>query len=121
MTEGDILLTPLQQSDGRIKNRPVVVLRVMPPFDDLLVCGVSTQLRHAVPDFDEIISVDEDDFYETGLKKTSVIRLGYLAVLPTGNFAGTLGHITTERHDRLLTQLAEFIEGGKTQGAAANP
>jgi len=42
MKEGAIVLTPLPQSDGKIKNRPAVVLREMPLFGDFLVCGVST-------------------------------------------------------------------------------
>jgi mRNA interferase MazF len=40
MKEGDVVLTPLVQANGAIKNRPAVVLREMPPFSDLLVCGV---------------------------------------------------------------------------------
>lgn len=40
MREGDVALTPLPQADGRIKNRPVVALRQMPPFGDWLVCGI---------------------------------------------------------------------------------
>lgn len=45
MREGDIVLTPIAQADGRVKNRPAVLLREMPPFGDFLVCGVSSQLR----------------------------------------------------------------------------
>jgi hypothetical protein len=36
MTEGDVVLTPLPQADGQVKNRPAVVLRAMPPHGDLL-------------------------------------------------------------------------------------
>lgn len=28
----------------------------VPPFDDYLLCGISTQLRHVVPDLDEILT-----------------------------------------------------------------
>jgi mRNA interferase MazF len=44
MKEGDVVLTPIPQADGVIKNRPAIVLRTMPPYRDFLVCGVSTQL-----------------------------------------------------------------------------
>jgi mRNA interferase MazF len=30
MNEGDVVLTPLPQADGQVKNRPAVVLRAMP-------------------------------------------------------------------------------------------
>ncbi len=52
--EGSVVLSPFTQADGRIKNRPALVLRVMPPFGDFLVCGISRQLRHCVEGFDEI-------------------------------------------------------------------
>ena len=45
MKEGDIVLTPLSQADGQIKNRPALFLRAMPPFNDVLGCGISTQMQ----------------------------------------------------------------------------
>ena len=45
MKEGDIVLTPLPQADGQIKNHPALFLRAMPPFNDALVRGISTQLQ----------------------------------------------------------------------------
>ena len=45
MNEGDIALAPLAQADGQIKNRPVVMLRRLPPFGDFLICGISTHLH----------------------------------------------------------------------------
>ena len=56
MNEGDIALAPLPQADGQIKNRPVVLLRRLPPFGDFLVCGVSTQRQPRVADFDESLN-----------------------------------------------------------------
>jgi hypothetical protein len=37
MTEGDVLLAALPQSDGHVKLRPVICLREVPPFNDFLV------------------------------------------------------------------------------------
>ena len=45
MKEGDILITALRQADGTVKDRPVAFLRRMAPFQDFLVCGISTQLQ----------------------------------------------------------------------------
>ena len=45
MQEGDVVLTPVPQADGTVKNRPAIVLREMPVYRDVLVCGVSTQLH----------------------------------------------------------------------------
>jgi mRNA interferase MazF len=32
MKEGDVVLTPISQADGLIKNRPAIVLREMLPY-----------------------------------------------------------------------------------------
>ncbi len=91
MKEGDVLITVLAQSDGTVKNRPVLCIRQMPLFNDFLVCGLSTQLRHEVPQFDEVITPSDVDFRTSGLKSASLIRLSYLAVLPATEFKGRIG------------------------------
>ena len=109
MTEGDVIVVPMPQADATIKNRPAIVLREMPPFRDVLVCGVSTQLRQAAPNFDELISATDPDFVSSGLKADSLIRLGYLAVVPRNKIAGSIGRISNERHKRLLKTLSDYL------------
>ena len=109
MTEGDVLLTPVPQADGTIKNRPAIFLREMPPFKDLLVCGISTQLRQEVKDFDELIYPNDPDFAASGLIRESLIRLGFLAVLPRTQIVGVIGSISAERRKRLLKKLSEYL------------
>ena len=109
MNEGDIILAPLPQADGRIKNRPAVLLRRLPPFDDWLVCGVSTQVHQRVADFDELIVPSDPAFGSTGLKTASIIRLGFLAVLPEADMLGVIGAIARERHQRLLANLCRHL------------
>ncbi len=114
MTEGDVALTPLPQADGRTKPRPAILLRKMPPFGDWLVCGVSTQLHQEGADFDEPIQPSHSDFRLSGLKAPSLIRLGYLVVLPAERLLGVLGSISSERHGRLLQRLAAFLQSGRS-------
>jgi mRNA interferase MazF len=109
MNEGDVILTPIPQADGNVKNRPAVALREMPLYGDMLVCGVSTQLHHYVQGFDEIIALTDADFTSSGLVATSLIRLGFLAVLPRQNIAGAIGSIAPERHRRLLEALSNYL------------
>ena len=109
MKEGDVILTPVPQADGAIKNRPAIILREMPPYKDFLICGVSTQLHQQVKDFDEIISASDADFSSSGLKSESLIRFGYLAVLPRIKIAGSIGSISSERHGRLLKTLSDYL------------
>ena len=111
MSEGDVVLVALPQADRRVKHRPAIVLRTMPPHGDLLVCGVSTQLRHEVVGFDDAIRPGDADFEASGLKAASLIRLGFLAVFPASGFTGTLGSISPERHHRLVERLSQPIAG----------
>ena len=109
MKEGDVVLTPIPQADGVIKNRPAIILREMPPYRDFLVCGVSTQLGKEVKGFDEVISSTDDDFKSTGLRITSLVRLGFLAVLPGAQIIGTIGSLSSTRHRRLLKTLSDYL------------
>lgn len=96
--------------DGRAKPRPVILLRKLPPFGDWLICGVSTQLHQEAVNFDDLIDVSQPDFRESGLKATSLIRLGFLAVIPAGQVLGMIGSISPDRHQRLLQRLATLLQ-----------
>jgi mRNA interferase MazF len=109
MREGDVALAVLPQVDQRAKSRPVVILREMPLHRDVLVCGVSTQLRQRIEEFDEVISPMDLDFKRSGLLSRSLIRLGFLAVVPRSRIAGSIGSVSPERHQRLLRALAEHL------------
>ena len=109
MNEGSVLLASLPQADGKWKIRPVIALRKMVPYDDVLVCGVSTKLRHEVAGFDEIIAVGDSDYLSSGLAEASLIRLGYLGIVCTADIAGSLGSISPQRYRRLLTKLSEYL------------
>ena len=76
MKEADIILTPLPQADGILKNRPALLLRELPPFGDFLACGISTQIHQAVPEFDDVISSADVDFSLSGLIADSVLNAG---------------------------------------------
>ena len=111
MKQGNIILTPIPQADGKLKKRPAIMLREMPPYGDFLVCGISTQLHQHVKDFDEIISPADEDFKSSGLLSKSLIRLGFLAVLPSSRILGSIGAISSKRHKRLLKTLSDYLVG----------
>lgn len=109
MKQGDVVLTPVPQSNGITKNRPAIFLKEMPPYEDLLVCGVSTQLHQEVVGFDEVISDTDPDFATSGLRSTSLIRLGFLAVLPRTDIINSIGSISAQRLQRLLKTLSDYL------------
>ena len=109
MKEGNIILTPIPQVNGEIKNRPALILKEMPKYQDFLVCGISTQLKQYIPNFDEIISPEDEDFQSSGLVSQSVIRLSFLTVISRNIIIGSIGSISTERHQRLLENLSQYL------------
>ena len=114
MIEGDVVLTPLPQADGEARPRPAISLRQVPPFGDWLVCGVSTQLHHEVVGFDDVVELSQAAFAGSGLKAPSLIRLGFLAVLPSKALLGVIGSISLERHGRLLQRLGAFLQSPRS-------
>ena len=107
--EGDIIIASILQADGKRKNRPGVFLREIRPYGDLLICGISTQLRHEVTGFDEIISPNDADFVSSRLNSTSLVRLGHLMTVPRDRVPGKIGSISPARHRRLLERLSEYL------------
>lgn len=107
MKEGNIVLAYLPQADGQTKARPIVLLRKLPKYDDFLVCGISTQLHQKIENFDEII----EPAPQNRLKQTSLIRLGFLSVVPQEQIKGVLGNIPEQLHEELLNRLANYLKG----------
>ena len=93
MKPGDLLLASLETSDGGSKIRPVILLDTIPPYGDLLVCAVSSQLRLEVPGLDEVIGPQDEDYVSSGLRLPSLVRTGQLAVKRRSLFHGRIGRI----------------------------
>lgn len=109
MSPGSVILAHVQQSDGRFKARPAIVLATVPPYNDLLICGVSSKVRHEVVGFDELLLVGDPEFAQSGLKVDSLIRLGLLTTIPLPSVMGHLGSLSTSRHSILLSRLADYL------------
>ena len=86
-----------------------MLLLRLPPFGDVLVCGVSTQLRLFVAELDELINPGDEDFETSGLTTASLIRAGYLAAVPLSEIKGEIGTISATRYRRLMDRLTRYI------------
>jgi len=108
---GQIVLFRFPHTDlaeGRL--RPALLLGKLPgEYDDWLVCMISSQIRHTVPDFDEIVQEEAADFAESGLKVSSVIRVGRLAVVDGALLLGAIGRIAPGRLQRIKDRLTEWL------------
>jgi mRNA interferase MazF len=108
---GQIILFRFPQTDlEQGKLRPALLLGKLPgEYDDWLICMISSQIRHCVPGFDEVVQETDTDFAGSGLKLTSVIRIGRLAVVEGEILLGAIGQITSERLQRIKSRLAEWL------------
>jgi mRNA interferase MazF len=61
MEEGEIIITVLD-NDQSDKNRPALILRKAPRYNDYLVCGISSQLHEVIKDFDLFLGRNHPDF-----------------------------------------------------------
>jgi mRNA interferase MazF len=112
ISKGQIVLFRFPQTDQKDgKLRPALILRKLPgKFDDWLICMISSQLHQLIPNLDEIIDSAEPDFQQTGLKQSSLIRAGRLAVVGDDLLIGKLGVIDTIRLNKIRTNIAKWLE-----------
>ena len=110
MKPGEVVLIRLQTTAGAAKLRPALVLSTLPgPFQNVLICGISTQLNDLQPDWDELVEPSDADFVSSGVHKVSAIRLSYLYAAASREIAGTIGIVDPKRLSRLLTRLASRL------------
>jgi mRNA interferase MazF len=108
---GQVVVFRFPQTDlAEGKLRPALLLGKLPgEYDDWLICMISSQTRQYLAGFDEVVQDDDDDFGASGLKITSVIRVGRLAVVSGEILIGALGQVSRERLSRVKKHLADWL------------
>ena len=111
MNAGDVVLIRLPQiGAGPTKLRPALVIALLPgPYQNVLLCGISTQLHLIQTNWDELIQVADPDFGSSGLHQDSVIRLSFLYAADSAEIVGTIGAVDSIRLDRLKTRLSDHL------------
>ena len=108
---GQLVIFRFPQTDlEEGKLRPALLLGKLPgEYDDWLICMISSQTRHYVSEFDEIVQETDYDFATSGIKVASVIRVGRLAVVSGEILLGAIGQISPERLERIKKHLSEWL------------
>lgn len=116
---GQIVLFHFPQTDlSEGKLRPALLVGPLPgPYDDWLICMISSQTHQYLEGFDEIVAEEHSDFEASGLKRTSIIRTGRLAVVEADMLAGRIGHISPDRLNRLRKKLARWLTSSNEENA----
>ena len=108
---GQVVVFHFPQTDlEEGKLRPALLLGKLPgEYDDWLICMISSQTRQWVSGFDEIVYESDEDFGDSGLKVTSVIRVGRVAVVSGDILLGAIGQVSTDRLSRIKKHLADWL------------
>lgn len=111
MNPGNVVLIPLPQVGGGLpKLRPALLIAfLLGSYQNLLICGISTQLANLAANWDEVIQPGDPDFGSSGLHHTSSIRLSYLYAANARELAGVIGHIDPARLQRLRQRLSDHL------------
>src|SRR5256885_15130340 len=91
MEKGSVVLIEFPQSDGSYKSRPAVLLKEVDPYNDWLLCVVSTKIHNEIKGLDILLDVSHPDFRDTHLKMASLIRSAILYTIPTNFIKGKIG------------------------------
>ena len=93
------------------KPRPALLLaKLHGKYNDWLVCMISSQVRHYLPDVDEFMRASDQDFTQSGLHGESIIRVERLAVVEEASLLGEIGLISPERLTRIKSHLADWVK-----------
>jgi mRNA interferase MazF len=111
---GHIVVFPFPQTNlTQGKLRPALLIAQLPGHHhDWLTCMISSQVKHFIPQLDELITSQDADFNLSGLSTTSVIRVSRLAVSSEAIFVGKLGEISQARIQRIRQNLSNWILTG---------
>jgi mRNA interferase MazF len=109
---GQIVLFRFPQTNLTLgKLRPALLIKPLSNhgYDDWLACMISTKTGQEIAGLDEIISPQDVDFSQTGLKSESVFRVSRLAVVSEQILLGKIGEISEARLTRIRQNLANWI------------
>jgi mRNA interferase MazF len=78
-------------------------------YQNVLICGISTQLCDLQADWDDEIRPGDADFARSGLHRASAIRPSYAYAADVREIAGVIGRVDAVRLDRVRQRLARLL------------
>ncbi len=109
MEKGSVIKVAFPQGDGKIKFRPAIALAKLPPFNDWIVCGVSSKINLEIKGLDIVINKNHSDFKLWGLPYPGIIRAGFIVTIPENMINGVIGNISKETCSNLLKNISEYL------------
>ena len=112
MQRGDIVLTPFPFTSLESKKvRPALIIS-SPLIDDrtVIVAFISSVInKENILKVDFLLDKTDKNFDKTGLKKTSIFKLGKLATLDKKIIYGRIGHLPEELMNKINEKLKKAL------------
>ncbi len=107
--KGKIVLIPVPYTDlTAAKLRPALVM--FEGRQDLIVAAITTSIANAIPEWDVFISRKYPEFYMTGLKAKSVLKLTKISTIRKDLAEGELGEIAGSLRDEVNEKLKRIFQ-----------
>lgn len=98
LNRGDIVLAAFPFTDLSMhKRRPALVLNENTDEGDVILAFIGSQVPSSPTSANVILESVADDFYETGLKTSSMVRLDKLATLERNLITRRIGKLSFEK------------------------
>jgi mRNA interferase MazF len=110
MEKGSIVLIGLPQSDGSYKTRPAVLLKKIAPYNDWLLCIISTKIQNQIKRVDILVDESHPDFRNTRLKTASLIRVAMIYTIPLHSIQGKIGSVSNNTYDTIISNFISYIQ-----------
>jgi mRNA interferase MazF len=103
--KGDVVVVPFPFSDlTEAKRRPALVLAEL-DWEDRILCQITSQQfmdRYAVP-------IDESDFEEGSLRKTSIVRPNRIFTADRKIILYSVGHLKSDKINEIVTKIIDIL------------
>ena len=104
--KGDVVVLPFPFSDlSASKKRPALVVTVIPPYGDLILCMITS--RGAKDP--SAIPLSRSDFLAGGLPRQSYVRPNRLFTADPAIILRTAGQLTEEKMQEVVTEIVRII------------
>ncbi len=107
--KGKIILIPVPYTDlTAAKLRPALV--IFEGRQDLIVAAITTTMYNVFPEWDVVISMEDPEFFKTGLKVTSVLKLTKISTVRKDLAEGELGEIDGDLRYKVNQKMRRIFE-----------
>jgi len=104
--KGDVVVLPFPFSNlSASKRRPALVIAVIPPYDDVILCMITSKGAKDA----SAIPISPSDFVVGGLPRESNVRPNRLFTADSAIILRTAGKLTKRKMDEVVAEIIRIV------------